>query len=260
MLKRILGWFFLMVLIGLVLFLAIQIYAQSPTSVLRGLVKNNSLKNPVVNLKLNYLVIMPVGKAQLTNFGKERFRGEDLIHIGAQSQTLDYLNSIFHARATVDSYINPQDLDSRFFLQNLEVINKADEKKEISYDQKKHVMTYVGPRGTEERIIDSHAQDPLSAIYYIQNKKFEPGDRFSLGLNTNQKNYIISGELVKKEKIQISGENYDILLFESQVGRKDNNPRHQVKFRIWFLDYQGKRQPILIKAMTNIGPIVATAE
>ena len=259
MLKRMLRYVLLIVLIGLAFVLVIEINSQSPSQVLKDLIVNNSLNNPALNLKLNYLVIIPVGEAKLVNLGEERFRGADLIHIRAEAKTFDYIASIFHSKATVDSYIDPKNLDSLYFLQDMEMINKPRENKEIRYDQKKHIMTYVGPRGVEERVIDEHAQDPLSAIFYVESKKFWIGEEFRLSLNTNQKNYIIIGKFVSIESIQISGKNYEVMLVEARVGRKDKNPRHQAKLKIWFLDYQGKRIPILIKAMTNIGPIVARA-
>lgn len=260
MLKRMLRCVLLIVLIGLALVLVIEIYSQRSIPVLKDLVKNNSLNNEVLTLKLNYLIMIPVGEARLRNLGKEKFRGADLIHIRAEAKTFDYVASIFHSRVTVDSYIDPKNLDSLYFLQDLEMINKPRENKEISYDQKKHIMTYQGPRGIEERVIDEHAQDPLSAIFYVESKKFKLGEEFNLSLNTNQKNYIIIGKFVSIESIQISGKNYEVILVEARVGRKDKNPRHQARFKIWFLDHEGRRMPILIKAMTNIGPIVARAQ
>lgn len=243
-----------------IIFAALEINANTPQAVLKKLIKEDKLNSPNTTLRLDYLLVIPVGEASFSNLGKEKFKKEDLIHVRAEAKTFDYVKSIFHARATVDSYIDPKELHSVYFLQHLEIINKPDENKEISYDQKRHIMTYIGPRGKEERVIDEHAQDPLSAFFYIQNKSFSPQEEFALSFNTNQKNYILKGRFTSKESLRIADKNYDIIIAQAQVRRKDKNSRHQTSFKIWFLELDGKNIPILFKIMTNVGPIVVKVQ
>lgn len=257
---RIFKYVMITIVVVVIGFSVVEITTSSPRSVLKNLINKGSLNSKSLNLRLDYLAFIPVGEAKLTNLGKERFRGADLIHIRAEAKTYDFVKSIFHAKATVDSYIDPVEIHSAYFLQHSEMINKPDEDKEISYDQKKHIMTYQGHRGTEQRVIDEHAQDPLSAIYYIQNKKFNLGEEFKLSLNTNQKIYIIKGRFLSKELLEIGKKSFEIWVVSVSVGRKDKNPRHQSSFKIWFLSHNGTKLPILIKAMTDVGPIVARAQ
>lgn len=260
MLKKFIKYAFWMILIIVVIFSVVEIISDTPACVLNNLIKKGALNTKNLTLKVNYLLLIPVGEANLNILGKERFRNADLLHIRAQARTFDYVKSVFHAKATIDSYIDPVELHSVYFMQHLEMINKPTEEKEISYDQKKHIMFYQGQRGKEERVIGEHAQDPLSAIFYIQNKQFALGDEFSLSMNTNQKNYVIKGKFLGRQIITVSGINYEVWLVEASAGRKDKNPRHKTSFKIWFLESEGKKIPILIKAMTNIGPIVAKAK
>jgi len=249
----------LLALAALIIFSALELNSNTPVAVLNRLVKQGKLNANTINLQLNYLLIFPAGQAGLHNLGKEEFRKENLLHIRAEARTFDFVKSIFHAKARVDSYIDPKELHSIYFLQHLEMINKPDENKEIQYDQKKHIMTYHGPRGIEERVIDEHAQDPLSAFYYLQNKKFSVGDEFNLSFNTNQKNYLFKGKFISKELIKAGGKEYEVMMAQAHVGRKDRNPRHQVNFRLWFVVSEGKNIPILVKIMTNLGPIAVKA-
>ncbi len=260
MFKKVSRYAFWVFLVIIAVFSLGEVISSSPAAVLKKLIKNGHLNSQSVSLRLNYLVIIPVGEARLDNLGKENFRKENLIHIRGEAKTFDFIKSIFHAKAVVDSYIDPKEMHSVYFIQHLEIINKPSEDREIKYDQKKHIMTYQGHRGTEERIIDEHAQDPFSALFYLQNKKFNVGEEFSLGFNTNQKNYVLKGRFVAKDSLRIAGRGYEIIIAQAHVGRKDKNPRHQTSFKVWFLDYEGKRIPFLFKAMTNIGPVVARAQ
>lgn len=259
-LKRAIKFIALGILAVLLIFVVLELSSNTPVAVLKRLIAENRLSDKNINLKLNYLSFIPAGEASLVNLGKKKFRKEDLLHIRAEAKTFDFARSIFYAKATVDSYIDPKELHSVYFLQHLEMINKPDEDKEIHYDQKRHIMIYRGPRGTEERMIDEHAQDPLSAFFYLQNKKFNIGEEFSLNFNTNQKNYILKGRFISKESMRIYDKDYEIIVAEAHVGRKDKNPRHQTSFKIWFLKSDGKNIPILFKIMTNVGPIVVKAQ
>ncbi len=260
MFKKVSRYIFWLLLVIIAVFSLGEIISSTPEAVLKKLIRNGRLGSQSVNIRLNYLLVIPVGEARLDNLGEEKFKNEDFIHIRAQAKTFDYVKSIFYAKATVDSYIDPAELHSVYFLQRLEMINKPAEDKEIKYDQKKHIMTYRGPRGTEERVIDEHTQDPLSAFFYLENKKFAVGEEFNLGFNTNQKKYILRGRFIAKESVRVLGKDYQILIVEARVARKDKNPRHQTSFKVWFLDYEGRRVPLLFKAMTNIGPVVARVE
>lgn len=260
MFARIIKFAFLAIFIIIVISFVIEIISNTPACVLKNLIKKGTLDSQKLTLKINYLLFIPVGEAKLEILGKERFRNADLVHIRAQAKTFDFVKSIFHAKATVDSYIDPVQLHSVYFIQHLEMINKPDENKELSYDQKRHIMTYQGPRGSEKRVVDEHAQDPLSAVFFIQNKKFKIGDSFKLSLNTNQKNYVVSVNVISKQIVKISDKDYEIWLTQSSVSRKDKNPRHKSSYKAWFLVYNNINSPILIKAMTNIGPVVAKAE
>ncbi|MDP2939861.1 MAG: DUF3108 domain-containing protein [Candidatus Omnitrophota bacterium] len=259
MFKKIVKFTLLLVLIFCIIFSIIEINSQRPVQVLKSLLKKDGLSSQGFKLKLNFLLVIPVGEAKIENLGIETFRNRELIHIRAQAESLNYFKSLFYAKANINSYIEPKELDSIYFMQHLEISNKPNDDREISYDQKRHIMRYQGLRGVEERVIDEHAQDPLSAIFYIQNKVFNINEEFKLSMNTNQKNYILKARVIAKESIQVAHKNYELWVIQASVARKDKNPRHKTSFKIWFLDNGSQKIPLLIKATTNIGPIVAKA-
>jgi hypothetical protein len=249
----------LVILIAIFAFSLVQLSRQDPILIAKDLVKNNKL-NHRTDFLLNYLLAVPVAQARMEYWGKVNFRNEELIHISAEAKTFDYVRSVFHARAAVDSYIDPKSLNAVYFLQRLEMINKPDENKEIRYDQKKNIMVSTDKKGTERLVIDNNTFEPISAFFFIQNLELVPGTGFNLSLNTNQKNYFLNGKCVSKDLVRIGEKNYDILLIEAQVRRKDKSPRHGFTFKLWFLDDGKRKTPLLVRAMTNIGPIVATAQ
>lgn len=260
MFKKIINYILLLILLSLVILWVWEANSSRLPKVLENLVKAGKLDNRSINLKLNYLTFIPVGSAKIENLGKEKFRNTELIHVYAEAKTLDYIASLFSAKARIDSYIAPEQLHSVYFLQHIEMTNKPNDDREIFYDQKKHIMKYKGPRGNEERVIDDHARDPICAIFYIQNKTFNLGEEIKLSMNTNQKNYILTGRFIDKEIIRLANKDYEIWLIQAEVRRKDKSPRHQVSFKIWFLDTGNTKIPLLIKAMTNAGPILARAQ
>ncbi|MFZ5799970.1 MAG: hypothetical protein ACOY3D_01145, partial [Candidatus Omnitrophota bacterium] len=97
----------LVVLAILLLATTAQLIASQPSVVVKRFIATGGLAKPDINLEINYLAVIPVARARIEDLGQERFRGADLIHLRAGAKTFDCLASIFFARATVDSYIEP---------------------------------------------------------------------------------------------------------------------------------------------------------
>jgi hypothetical protein len=248
----------LAILLAGFIFSLAQLGRQSPILIAKDLASNHRLSGQT-NFLLNYLAVIPVAQARMEYLGPEGFRGRKLIHIRAEAKTFDYARSVFHAGAAVDSYVDPKSSKAVYFLQHLEMIGKPDENKEIYYDQKDNIMVSTGSRGTERLAIDKNTFEPLSAFLFIQNLELAAGTEFDLSLNTNQKDYFLSGKCVSRDLVRIGDKNYNILLIEAQVRRKDKSPRHGFTLKIWFLEDGKRKIPLLVRVMTNIGPVVAVA-
>lgn len=239
---------------------AVELNSQSPGSIAKRLINNGQLDAKHLKLRLKYLWVIPVAEAKMDNLGKERFRGRELTHVHAEAMTFDYVRSIFHAKAAVDSYVAPEALLPVYFLEHLEMINQPARQREIYYDQKQRIMVTTENSQKEERRIEPDTYEPLSALFFLQNQGLKQGGFFELNLNTNQKTYRLTCRIYGDGEINLNGERCPILVAKARVSRKDKNPRHAFVFKIWFLKKDGQFLPILVRAMTNIGPIVAVAE
>jgi hypothetical protein len=68
-------------------------------------------------------------------------------------------------------------------------------------------------------------------------------------INTNQKNYILSGK-VKEGRLSVSGKLYKIITINSQIKRRDRDPHHKSDVDIVLL--KGKQNiPVLIKVFAS---------
>jgi len=252
MFKKLIGTIFILFVITVTTLLIVDTMQINPKSIATRLIKSGNLEVKELNLSLKYMKLIPLGAASLKNLGIGKYKGKDVYHLTAEANTLPFISGIFKARARVDSFVDIDYLHSLAFLQHLEVSNKEDEDKEIIYDQTKNIMYFEG----KKRVIFPHTQDPLSAIFYIQEENLILDKEIKLFINTNQKNYDLEARVIDKKSYLIDGKEAIIWLVEASIRRHDKSPRHSSKLRIWFLEAKNNI-PLLIKVTANIGSITA---
>jgi len=255
MLKKVIKIVFVVILIAVVVLLISDTIQTNPQFISKKLIKMDVLESKEINFLVKYLKIIPLGEASLKNLGIEKYKRRDVYHLVGEANTLAFLSSIFKAKARVDSFVDVKKQHSLAFLEHSEVSNKPDEDKTIIFDQKRNIMRIRD----EERKILPNSQDPLSAIFYIQQQSFHVGKMIILYMNTNQKNYDLNSKVVSKHEISLGEKKFNIWLLKADIKRHDKSPRHSSNLKIWFLENpeKNKKVPILIRAMTNVGPITA---
>jgi hypothetical protein len=255
MFKKIFGAIVGLIALVIVILTVMDNMQVNPITISKTVVSSALFDSKEIRLKVKFLKIIPLGTADLKNLGIVRYGRKKVYHLVAEANTLPILSNIFKAKARAESFIDVGKIHSLVFLQHLEVSNKESEDKKIIYDQEKNIMII----GDEERKILPNSQDPLSAIFYLQKEKFYLGKVITLYINTNQKNYDLNTVIKDKQKLVIDGMRFDLWRLTADVRRHDKSPRHSSSFDIWFLEdsRSQEKMPILIKAMTNIGPVTA---
>ena len=79
--------------------------------------------------------------------------------------------------------------------------------------------------GGVKRNILPNTHDPLSAVFNLMHKNFDNIEQIEMNINTNQKNYVLSGT-VKQGDLTLNKKNYKTILLKVQIGRRDKDPYH----------------------------------
>jgi hypothetical protein len=199
------------------------------------------------NLKyrVNFLGIIPLGDAIIAAEEIKEFKGQKVYHLSMSANLLKLYSGLFKGHVTIDSYVDMESLSPILFKQKLEAPGKENPDKEVFYDLKNNTMTL----NEVVRPIYPNTQDPLSVVFNLKRMDFSKTKSVEFNINTNQKNYILSGK-VKEGRLSVSGKLYKIITINSQIKRRDRDPHHKSDVDIVLL--KGKQNiPVLIKVFAS---------
>jgi hypothetical protein len=108
--------------------------------------------------------------------------------------------------------------------------------------------------GKTRRQILPNTQDPLSALYNLRRIDFNKTGEFKINLNTNQKNYLMAGE-VKIRGVMVDREILKLIIAEAEIKRSDGNPHHKSRISIAMLE-ERQNTPVFIKIFAS-GAIIS---
>ena len=235
----------LLVIIVAILAGLITHYYNSPEVIVTNLLKKARLESGNLVYKVYFFGFIPVGEARIKKETAETYNGQDVYRLSATASSARYLSKIFSATAELDSYIDRQTFNPLFFRQKTKLPNKGESIKEIRYDQKNNIMTI----GTTRRQIMPDTQDPLSAVYNLRRIDFNKAREFKINLNTNQKNYLMAGE-VKIRGVIAGREILKLIIAEAEIKRSDGNPHHKSRISIALLE-ERQNAPVFIKIFAS---------
>jgi len=239
--KKLFLFLFILVIFCAVLFLR----SNNPKIIISRL--KNQLQGDISGKRLKYRVylfgVLPVGEAL---FSEEKAGGQEgLYHLSASAKALPFIARFFSGSAALDSFVDLESLNPVEFRQKVSTSGKPDVLKIVKYDQKNEVMELNGVK----RKIYPGTQDPLSAVLRIRKMDFSQTKEIALGLNTNQKNYILKGSGSPWE-VKIGKTLYRLILADVAISRRDKNPYHRSKVTMVLLQDQ-QNLPILIKVFAS---------
>lgn len=217
---------------------------------------NNALKNAASSegkppkFKVSYAGFIPLGEAVLTNNGRVKIDGKELVHLNAQIRPNRLIEMLYKVRVEVDSFIDKDSFLPSKFAQSLTIPGKEAENKSVFYDQQSHVME----AGKEKRVILADTHDILSALFYLINQDFTVGKKFDININTNQKNYRLLGSVLEKRQVNAGGKVCEIYQVKGSVKRRDKSLRNSSQFDVWILNKPFKTA-VFAKVFTKAGPL-----
>jgi hypothetical protein len=225
---------------------------NSPLLIIQRL---NLSDKPVDLTRLNYLVdysgLLVFGRIKIENQGIEKYRGKNAYHLRGLMNTSVFVSYFSKISSEADSYIDQASLCPFEFSYALIKPGKPVEENKIFYNQKEHILE--SKEGLRQILPET--QDFLSTFYYLQHQAFWPAKEFDLNMNTNQKNYRLYLRTAAQKRYSFKDQNLLVWVLKGDIRRQDKSPRHSMKLEVWILDTKPLKIPILIKAMTNIGPV-----
>ncbi|MDD5245835.1 MAG: DUF3108 domain-containing protein [Candidatus Omnitrophica bacterium] len=207
---------------------------------------NNFIKNGELSYQVALFNVVPAAEAVFKDKAGEDFKGGKVTHLSAEAKTSSIVSRFFSARAGLDSYINPANGNPLLFTQEIKTGKSDALKKEIYYDQNKHIMTIGG----EERTILPDTHDPLSLMHKLRRMDFEKNRNFEMNINTNQKNYVLTARVTPRE-VSFDKKRYQLFLLKGDIKRRDKNPYHKSYITIYFLKHEDVNLPILVKVFAS---------
>lgn len=239
--RKILFFFFPLIVISAI----IAHNNSNPKIVISGLMKKGQIRPGDLKYRINLFGVIPIGEATFSLEEIADYQGQKVYHLNAAAYPLKYYSNFFKGYAILDSYVDMRSLSPVLFRQKVEAPGKENPYKEVFYDQKKGNMTL----GSVVRNIYPNTQDPLSAVFNLRRMDFDKTKTIEMNINTNQKNYILTGDS-KQKVLSISDKTYKITFVNSQIKRRDKDSYHKSKVTIVLLKDK-ENIPVLIKVFAS---------
>jgi hypothetical protein len=185
--------------------------------------------------------------------------GKKAFHFNGVAQTTSLMKYIYRLYDIIDSYV-----DYESFLPKKLTI-KMDESKQnvamvLNYDHKKGKSHFWKKRidangvATEERREDEftpYAQDIFSSLYYMRTHDMKVGDKVKFVVHDNGKNWEMTIEVLKEEKVWTRLGSVDTLLLHPTVER-NGEKFTKGKLMLWVTN-DAKKVPVKYEAELRIG-------
>jgi hypothetical protein len=123
----------------------------------------------------------------------------------------------------------------------------------IKFDRARNVATY--PNGVQVKI-HPHAQDELSAFYYMRTVPIEVGKDVLIESHTGQKNYPLKVIVHRRETIKVPAGTFDCWVIEPVI-REEGIFAAKGKLTIW-VTADDRRMPVLMRTKIAVGSISAS--
>jgi hypothetical protein len=237
----------LIVLIVIVLFFVFSAQNNNnPKSAISAVYKNlDNINRGALVYKVYLFGCLPVGKAVFPPPKKVQLEGKEVYLLSAQAESFGIFSKLFRAEASIESYCDILNANPFLFKQRFSISGKKETEKEVSYDQKKGIMTISG---TQRQILPD-TKEPLSLIYALRKMDFDKVKVLEFNINTNQKNYLFKG-IAEEKNLSFRGKNLKMIFVKADIGRREKSPYHKSKISFVLLK-ERENLPVLIRVLAS---------
>jgi hypothetical protein len=189
------------------------------------------------------------GEAVLEVVGLTTYQGHTCYELQSKANSNRFFSSFFKVRDKISSYMDVEDLYSRYFHKRL---REGDYKKtvEISFDHQGELAKYADGR---EFDITAGIQDVLSAFYFVRNLDLGSGDTNSQLAHSSRKTNYLQVIVHGMETVTVEAGTYECYVVEP-VLQGEGLFNHEGKITLYVTNDQ-YRVPVLIKTKVPVGSI-----
>lgn len=177
--------------------------------------------------------------------------GKKCYHIVSTAKSNKFFSLFFNVDDRVESFMDVHGLYSwRYDKRLREGKFKADVS--MVFDQKNQLAIYDAGKDTLE--VPPHAQDVLSAFYFVRTQKLTVGRSIFVENHTDKKNYPLEVRVLRKERVKVPAGEFDCVVVEP-ILKTPGIFEQKGSLTVWLTDDEVK-MPVLMKSKVVIGSIV----
>ncbi len=193
--------------------------------------------------------MVTAGEAVVQIIGLTEYQGRTCYHIQSKANSNQFFSSIYKVRDKIVSYMDVEDLFSRYFYKRL---REGDYRKtvEISFDHENEVAHYAN--GTDYPI-SRGVLDVLAAGYFLRTLDLVEGSVYDLPTHSSRKTYNLKVYIRGKKTVKVEAGTFDCFVVEP-IMQGEGLFKHEGKLTIYLSDDQ-YRVPVLVKAKVPVGSI-----
>ena len=196
--------------------------------------------------------IINAGGATMEIQEVRRIAGRSCFDIHTEARSNSVFSKVYKVWDRSQTFLDAQELLPLRYEKHQ---REGDYKKDllIKFDRAKNVASY---ENGDQVSIHPHAQDELSAFYYLRAVPLEVGREVYVDTHTNRKNYPLKVLVHRRETITVPAGTFDCYVIEPMM-REGGIFSAKGKLTVW-ITADEKRMPVLLRTKIVVGSISAS--
>ncbi len=193
--------------------------------------------------------VINAGEATIEILGLTEYQGKTCYHIQSKANSNQFFSSIYKVRDKIVSYMDVEDLSSRYFYKRL---REGDYRKsvEISFDHEHEVAHYANGNDypTKQGVLDV-----LAAGYYVRTLDLVEGSVHDVPAHSSRKTYDLKVYIHGKKTVKVEAGTFECFVVEP-IMQGEGLFKHEGKLTIYLSDDE-YRVPVLVETKVPVGSI-----
>jgi hypothetical protein len=200
---------------------------------------------------------IPVASAEIEMQALQQ-DGKKFYQVTVQAQSWRYLDLFFKMRDVIESKFDAETFHpSRYFFRQRENRKVIDTTAVIDPSTKKWVVhRQEGKKPKDFEFVSPYTLDPISAVYLARTLDFKVGDRLRLEVFGGKSRYLVTLDVVAKERVSVKSGEFDAFKIIPQVTdlSKSGYAKRVRQATVW-ISSDEKRTPLKIVSQVFVGSV-----
>lgn len=203
---------------------------------------------------------IPVAKAEV-QVGEQQHEGRDLFRVKATANTASVISIFYRLRFTSESIFETDSFKPiRFF--SLQKENSRERLRDVRFEEDGTIRTSYIRNGDEKEPLEFQSEnytfDPISAAFLARSLPLEVGARKNFDVFNGKHRYLISFEVVKRERIRVAGKPRDAYKVVPGVQKlTDSDGENRLKEAAIWISADDAREVLKLESSVFVGNVNA---